>query len=261
MDLGVATTFLFDFDGTLWYGDDPVPGAAELLRTLRQSDREVVIVSNNSQLCGNDIAMQVESRLGTFVPAVTVVDIAAPYLERNGFAGRTRIVGSPVLKAACETVASGSSAVRYDSCDAVLVGCTPEFSYQDIRDIANAGERGACLIATNPDGYRPHGDGSRIPETGSLVAAIKEVTSAPWAVLGKPEAYLLQQALRQAGSTRAEAVMIGDGLYTDVLGSNRIGMRSVWISSTSKPKDGPEPDLQLSRLSDIGLQLPTYLPH
>lgn len=41
-------TFLFDCDGVLWSGDDPIPGAKAVLEKLRLQEKRVVFVTNNA---------------------------------------------------------------------------------------------------------------------------------------------------------------------------------------------------------------------
>src|SRR3954471_12361224 len=40
--------FLVDLDGVVWIGREPVPGAAETLKTLIEGGKEIVFVTNNS---------------------------------------------------------------------------------------------------------------------------------------------------------------------------------------------------------------------
>ena len=39
--------YVFDLDGTIYLGDELLPGAARLLARLRELERRVVFVSNN----------------------------------------------------------------------------------------------------------------------------------------------------------------------------------------------------------------------
>ena len=41
--------FAFDLDGTIWSGETLLPGAIELVDTLRKAGRKLVFVSNNSR--------------------------------------------------------------------------------------------------------------------------------------------------------------------------------------------------------------------
>lgn len=54
----------------------------------------------------------------------------------------------------------------------------------------------------------------------------------------KPLPFAFLAALRRAGARRSEAAVIGDQLFTDILGGNMLGMRSVLVaplSSTDLP--------------------------
>ncbi|GLC89889.1 HAD family hydrolase [Lysinibacillus piscis] len=47
---------------------------------------------------------------------------------------------------------------------------------------------------------------------------------------GKPDATIFEYVMEKAGVTADEAIMVGDNLNTDILGSSRVGMRNVWIN-------------------------------
>ncbi len=46
---------------------------------------------------------------------------------------------------------------------------------------------------------------------------------------GKPGTKGFQQALRQTGIPASEALMVGDQIFTDILGANRAGIRTVLV--------------------------------
>lgn len=49
----------------------------------------------------------------------------------------------------------------------------------------------------------------------------------------KPLPFAFLAALRRAGSTRRQAAVIGDQLFTDILGGNMLGMRTVLVAPLS----------------------------
>lgn len=51
--------------------------------------------------------------------------------------------------------------------------------------------------------------------------------------LSKPDPRIFERAL--GGADRREALMIGDGLYSDVLGANRAGVDVCWYNPSGKP--------------------------
>src|SRR5438046_1754042 len=65
------------------------------------------------------------------------------------------------------------------------------------------------------------------PGAGSIVAAVEAATGVTPISIGKPEPYLLEEAARAVGREASEAIMIGDGLGTDVAAARAVGARSV----------------------------------
>lgn len=58
---------------------------------------------------------------------------------------------------------------------------------------------------------------------------------------GKPDDSIFQYALTLSGIEKENALMIGDNLYTDILGSNRTGISNIWINRENKPADSEVP--------------------
>lgn len=52
---------------------------------------------------------------------------------------------------------------------------------------------------------------------------------------GKPDASIFEFVLEESNVQSEEAIMVGDNLMTDILGSSRVGMRNVWINRENKP--------------------------
>ena len=54
---------------------------------------------------------------------------------------------------------------------------------------------------------------------------------------GKPDASIFKYVMEKANVTAEDAIMVGDNLMTDILGSSRVGMRNVWINRENKPQN------------------------
>lgn len=69
---------------------------------------------------------------------------------------------------------------------------------------------------------------------------------------GKPEPAIFDHCLYLTGLTKDEAVMVGDNLHTDIIGSNKIGMRNVWINRDNKDiVDDIHPTYSIKELSEL----------
>ena len=70
----------------------------------------------------------------------------------------------------------------------------------------------------------------------------------------KPAPGIFEQALRRAGCDPDQAVFVGDSLFHDVGGANRLGMRSVliWHSADRDPPDeGPKPSHVIRHFAEL----------
>jgi 4-nitrophenyl phosphatase len=112
--------------------------------------------------------------------------------------------------------------------DAVVVGLDPQLTYQKLAVAVECVRRGARFVATNRDPVFPTERGTR-PGAGSIVAAVEAAAQQVPVAIGKPGPLLLEMAIRAAGAglTRDDAVMIGDGLATDLAAAHGIGIPCV----------------------------------
>lgn len=75
---------------------------------------------------------------------------------------------------------------------------------------------------------------------------------------GKPDPAIFEYALELMQLRPEDAVMVGDNLMTDILGSRRTGIRNVWINREDKaPHPDISPDYEIKALSE----LPPLLEH
>ena len=111
--------------------------------------------------------------------------------------------------------------------DAVVVGVDFDLSHERLSVAADAVRSGAYFAVTNRDPIFPM-PGRLMAGAGAMVAALVEASGRqPDLVIGKPEPGLLREAAAVVGLPVAEAVVIGDGLGTDILAAHRVGARSV----------------------------------
>ncbi len=110
--------------------------------------------------------------------------------------------------------------------DAVVVGLDPKIDYLRLTVATDCIRAGARFIATNRDPVYPTERALR-PGAGSIVAAVEAASGVTPVSIGKPERYLLEEAARAVGREPTEAIMIGDGLTTDIAAARAVGARSI----------------------------------
>jgi HAD superfamily hydrolase (TIGR01450 family) len=238
---------LVDLDGVVYRGADPVPGVAALLADRAAAGDEIVYVTNNSMHYRADYVTRL-SALGAPVSADRVVSApraTALYItEREPGIRRVLTVGASGLDrelrdVGLDVVASAHVAERMAKegldgwtaaghPDAVVAGLDPQLTYMRVAAAADCVRAGARFIATNRDPVYPTERGLR-PGAGSVIAAIEAAAGVKPLVIGKPEPLLLEEAARAVGADPRDAVVIGDGLGTDIAAARAVGARSVLL--------------------------------
>jgi 4-nitrophenyl phosphatase len=242
---------LVDLDGVLYRGAAPVPGVGTLLATRAAEGDDVVYVTNNSMWYR---AEYVERITGMGAPATADRIVSSPratalYLRDHepavrhvltvGASGLDRELeeaGLRVTRAGdaaegirgggVEGTDGGNGWEAAGRPDAIVVGLDPHIDYLRLAVATDCVRAGARFIASNRDPVYPTERAVR-PGAGSIVAAIEAASGVTPVSIGKPEPYLLEEAARVVGREPAAAVMIGDGLGTDIAAANAVGARSV----------------------------------
>jgi 4-nitrophenyl phosphatase len=245
---------VLDLDGTVYRGDVPVPGAFEALARCRQNGTPVVFVTNNSTRSRSEFAEKL-TRLGYPADTEQIVNSA----HATGEALRARypagtpvyVVGAPSL---VDAVTEAGFVVTARDARVVVVGLDRSFTYDKLRTAIRLILAGADFVATNPDRLIPAG-ADLDPGAGTLVAAVQAGTAhvTTPVVIGKPEANLVDLAMRVLGTKPENTVMVGDQLHTDVRAGQRAGLFAV-LTTTGVPTGGDSsivPDRVISDLREI----------
>jgi glycerol-1-phosphatase len=237
--------FLFDLDGVVYVGDDPLPNAVESLLRLREAGKKLRFLTNNPRLTRKQLARRLAG-MGVEAHEEEVVSsgwATALYLREEGI-GSAYVLGSRGLVA--EVLGAGIEVVDRGPCEAAVVGADDLVTYGHIRQASSAVFSGARFVATNADRTYPSPKGL-LPGTGAIVAAVQTTTGTEPVVIGKPFPPMFDAALKSAGVGRERAVMIGDSPETDIEGARRAGIPAVLISEDGRrdasPANAVVPDL------------------
>jgi HAD superfamily hydrolase (TIGR01450 family) len=250
--LGSLRGFAFDLDGCIWAGSTLLPGARDLVLALRAAGRGVVFVTNSSRERAAQIAERL-SRLG--IPARAPDVLAA--LDLLGEAIRRRQGPQAVLPLGTREMgevleAAGHSVVAFDDwrrAGVVAVGNDPLFDFGRLRAASRAVAGGAALFTVNLDPRLPVAPGEFDPGCGALCEAVAVAGGARPEVVGKPHAPIFEMALERLGCAPAEAMMVGDGLPTDIAGGRAAGMATAWLDP--EERGGGQADLVVPDLARL----------
>ena len=226
---------LLDLDGTVYRGQDAVPGAAE---ALSGSEQRLLYVTNNASRSPSEVASHLRE-IG-FAAAdgdvVTSSQAAARLLAEQLPAGAAvLVVGTAAL--AHEVAERGLRPVdsASDEPAGVVQGHSPDTGWRLLAEAALAIRAGAVWVAANVDSTLPTERGL-LPGNGSMVAALRTATDVEPQVAGKPATPLLDDAVARAGSSHP--LVVGDRLDTDIAGGVALGVPTLLVlTGVSTPED------------------------
>ena len=229
---------LSDMDGVLVREDQAIPGAADLIRRLRDLDMPFLLLTNNSIFTARDLQARL-SRGGVDVPEESIWTSAmatAEFLHEQRPRGSAYVIGEAGLTTALHAV--GYVMTDRDP-EYVVLGETRTYSFEAITTAIRLIEQGARFIATNPDPTGPS-DAGPIPATGAVAALITRATGVQPYFVGKPNPLMMRSALNRIDAHSETTVMIGDRMDTDVVAGLEAGMRTVLVLSGSTRADAVE---------------------
>jgi NagD protein len=229
-----ARGLLIDIDGVILRDDAPLPGAAELVRWLLESEARFLFLTNYPSQTPADLAGRLATA-GIEVPArffFTSAMATAEFLDKQaGPRRRAFVVGEGAL--VHELYKIGFT-ISENEADFVVLGETRHYNFDMIQRAAGLIARGARFVATNPDVAGPAGR----PSCGAFAAPIERMTGKTPFYVGKPNPFMMRAGLRQLGVHSAEACMIGDNLETDIIAGVQSGMETVLVlSGVSRQSD------------------------
>ncbi len=233
--------YLFDLDGTIYLGEELLPGARELVTRVRELGRQALFLSNNPT---KDPAMYAEKlgRLGVPTPVTHIVNTVVTmtdWLLRHAPGARVFVIGEEPLRCSLER-AGIPLTERPEEIDVVVASYDRGFDYRKLQIAFDAlwQHRRARLVTTNPDAYCPMPHGRGEPDAAAVVAAIEASTGARCEVnVGKPDRIMLDTALRALDLPARNCVMVGDRLSTDIAMAVDAGVDSALVLTGDSTRD------------------------
>ena len=228
--------YLLDLDGTLYAGGAPVAGAPETLERLRREGTPFRLVTNTTS---RSRAMLLERLQGygfrVLPEEIFSATLAGAALARQlGYRALAPFLPGPALEDLEGFDLVGGVSGRPGSPDAVILGDLAEgWSYGVLQEAFEHVMAGAAIIALSRDRYWQRGDGLAL-DAGPFVRALEYATGVEARVAGKPSPAFYAAALASLGlGVSAQAVMVGDDLWSDVEGAQRAGLQG-WLVRTGK---------------------------
>jgi phosphoglycolate/pyridoxal phosphate phosphatase family enzyme len=222
--------YIFDQDGTIYLGDQLLPGADETVAALRAAGRRTIFLSNNPTRTRQQYAAKL-SALGIPTPVEDIVNssfVLVQWLLREAPGARLFVVGEQPLHD--ELRAAGFQlSRRAGEIDIVVASFDRTFSYAKLQIAFDAIRAGARLVATNPDRYCPVPGGGE-PDCAAMIAAIEACTGARCdPIVGKPSPIMVETIMGLLNLPPDRCIMVGDRLETDIAMGIAAGMATCLV--------------------------------
>jgi NagD protein len=255
--------YALDLDGTIYLGDELLPGAAETVRGLRERGARVVFVTNKPLETAEQYAANLD-RLG--IPAtaddiVTAVDALVQYLRERHASSRLLLISEDVVHR--RLVDEGFEVTDEPAtAEVVVVSFDRTFSYAKLyAGFRAVRENGAAIVATNPDPFCPTPDGG-LPDCAAMLAALEACSGGrAEAVVGKPSPTMARALLGRLGLDATDVAVVGDRVTTDVAMGQSVGAAGILVLTGATTADaldryGIKPDHVLADIRQLLPRVP-----
>jgi HAD superfamily hydrolase (TIGR01450 family) len=234
---------IFDLDGVVYRGHEPIAGATGLVAALRATGQQVRFATNNSmatrqayveRLAAQGIPTTVDEIVTSTWATIQHLHAHEPGLRHlmvlgaDGMLSELRDAGFEAVPAASAAPADWYGAPLAERYDALIAGLDPAIDYRSLGIASAALRAGARFLATNADVRYPTPSGF-VPGAGAIVAALQTTSGVEPLVIGKPEPAMFRAILESAGVAATDALVIGDNPDSDIVAAHRAGIPSLLV--------------------------------
>lgn len=248
----VLNSLLFDLDGVLYIGSQPVPGAAEAVVTIRKSGLPCRFVTNTSTMSLQSLTRKINA-LGFDIPENEIISApqaAVRYLRTLGKPTCSLLMADDAKRDFAEFRHTGGKA------DVIVVGDIGNaWNYDLLNDVFQSLMHGARLIAIHKNRYWQTEEGLKM-DIGGFIHALEYASGKSCTIIGKPSPDFFRVALDDMGANAESTAIIGDDIDSDVGGGQECGLKGILVR-TGKYRESYaaashiRPDLVLDSVRDL----------
>jgi HAD superfamily hydrolase (TIGR01457 family) len=235
--------FVLDMDGTVYLGNQLLPGATDFLEYLRKTRRDFLFLTNNSSRHAGAYAKKL-AQLGIACDASNILtsgEATAFYLNTLKKNARVFLLGTPELE---EEFRWQGFTLTDEAPDFVVLGFDTTLTYGKLVTACDLIRNGIPFVATHPDLNCPTESGY-IPDCGAMTALVSASTGVHPKVIGKPNREIIDMILRKRAYAPDQLAIVGDRLYTDMATGINAGICTVLVlSGETKLADLQQASLQ-----------------
>ncbi|MFN2543568.1 MAG: HAD-IIA family hydrolase [Actinomycetota bacterium] len=252
-----ADGLLLDLDGTVVLGGQPVAGAPEAIRAVRQRGIPYRFATNatattRTALAAHLTALGIETEPGDILTAPVVT---AAYLRSHHPDARCLLLGEGGAAEDLEGVE-----LVMDRADVVIVaGADRAYTWENLTHAYRMILDGAAIVAMHRNLAWRTEDGLTL-DAGAFLVGLERAAGVEATVIGKPSEAFFRQAVELLGTPPERTAIIGDDLDNDVLAAQDLGLTGVLVRTGKfRPEmldaSARKPDHVIDSIADLSAVL------
>lgn len=223
---------LLDLSGTIYVGDDLLPGALEAVQRLHETNIPVRYITNTSRSPRNKIVRKLGG-MGFKIPEQEI--FTAPSAMQN-YLREHHLSPFLIVHPDVEEEFGGFDSEHPNV--VVLCDAAESFTYDRLNQAFRLLLEGACLLAVGDNRYFKEDEGMSL-DAGPFVRALEYASGKEAVIVGKPSPVFFHAAAAQLNCELGQVLMVGDDVYSDINGALRAGMKAALVQ-TGKYRPGDE---------------------
>lgn len=232
IDISKIKAFVFDLDGTIYYGSKIIDGVLDLLDFLENKGIKIFFATNNSTKNREQIFQKLNG-MGIKIEKHQIYSsgyVAAVYVKKENL-NNLFIFGSGNLKD--EFLDMGISITENEQeAENLIIGYDPDFNYDKVTKALHVALKGNTIIACNKEKHFPGEDAIQLPGCGAMVGCIEMCANRESdLVIGKPNTLMLQTLATENDLKNNEILVIGDTYESDIVMADTFECKSILIST------------------------------
>lgn len=228
--------YLIDLDGTIYLGKEIIPAGKRFVERLQKEQLPFLFVTNNTTKTPAAVAERLANEFDLHVPAATIYTASLAtidYMKETGRGNRVYVIGESGL---VDLIEAAGFIWDEETPDYVVVGLDTAITYEKLVKATLAIRRGAEFIGTNPDKNIPTERGL-LPGAGSMIALVETAVQKAPVMIGKPNAVIMDEAVKVLGMSKDEVLMVGDNYETDIQAGIKNGIDTLLVLSGFTQKE------------------------
>ncbi len=218
---------LIDLDGVIYNDSQPIPGAVDAIRFVRERNIPFRFITNTTMKSREALAAKLNA-MGIsayphdiFSAASAGADFLRQHKENASFL---------LLTEEAKREYAGIPQTKENACFVVVGDLGNDVSISLLNDAFNCLMRGAQLVALQKNRFWLSDDGYKM-DAGAFVAMLEYAANVQAILIGKPSAKFFDLALRSLNLPAAEVMMIGDDIESDIAGATSMGMKTCLVKT------------------------------